>query len=144
MLEVLICSVLTILPDYLFRRYRQGKRLGHEITFYSVWFELRWGIISCLMLTVGLITVIFYFHPTTTTASSEEHLTGDGVLSLRSRPWARIFADGKDTGRFPPAELTLPAGKHELRLVNDEGKLRTTCTVVVNPGWTLNLSRDLK
>jgi multidrug resistance efflux pump len=61
--------MLTILPDYLYRRYRQGKRLGHEITFYSVWFELRWGIVSCLMLTVGLITVIFYFHPSTTTAT---------------------------------------------------------------------------
>jgi multidrug resistance efflux pump len=69
MLELLLCSALTIFPDYLYRRYRQGKRLGKEITFYSVWFELRWGIITCLMLTVSLITVIFYFHPSTTTAT---------------------------------------------------------------------------
>ncbi len=69
MLELLLCSLLTIFPDYLYRRYRQGKRLGHEITFYSVWFELRWGITACLMLTVALITVIFYFHPSTTTAT---------------------------------------------------------------------------
>jgi multidrug resistance efflux pump len=33
-----------------------------------VWFELRWGIIGCLMLTIGLITMIFYFHPSTTSA----------------------------------------------------------------------------
>lgn len=66
MLELLFCSILTILPDYLFRRYVQGKRLGKEITFYSVWFELRWGITSCLILTVGLITVVFYNHPSTT------------------------------------------------------------------------------
>ena len=65
MLELLFCSMLTIVPDYLFRRYGQGKRLGKEITFYSVWFELRWGITSCLLLTVGLITVIFYNHPST-------------------------------------------------------------------------------
>ena len=65
MLELLLCSMLTILPDYLFRRYAQGKRLGKEITFYSLWFELRWGITGCLMLTVGLITVIFYNHPST-------------------------------------------------------------------------------
>jgi multidrug resistance efflux pump len=65
MLELLLCSVLTIFPDYLYRRYVQGKRLGKEITFYSVWFELRWGITLCLMLTVGLITVIFYNHPST-------------------------------------------------------------------------------
>jgi multidrug resistance efflux pump len=69
MLELLLCSSLTILPDYLYRRYRQGKRLGREITFFSVWFELRWGIITCLMLTVGLITVVFFFHPSTTSAT---------------------------------------------------------------------------
>ncbi|MEA2984141.1 MAG: hypothetical protein QOD94_395, partial [Alphaproteobacteria bacterium] len=46
--------------------YVQGKRFGKEITFYSVWFELRWGITACLVLAVGLITVIFYNHPSTT------------------------------------------------------------------------------
>ncbi len=65
MLELLFCSFLTIVPDYLYRRYVQGKRLGEEITFYSVWFELRWGITSCLILTVSLIMVIFYNHPST-------------------------------------------------------------------------------
>jgi multidrug resistance efflux pump len=69
MLELLLCSLLTIFPDYLYRRYRQGKRFGKEITFFSVWFELRWGITACLMLTVALITVIFYYHPSTNTAT---------------------------------------------------------------------------
>src|SRR5436189_103859 len=66
MLELLLCSALTILPDYLFRRFVQGKRFGREITLYSVWFELRWGITLCILLTVLLITVIFYNHPSTT------------------------------------------------------------------------------
>lgn len=66
MIEILFCSLLTILPDYLYRRYAQGKRIGKEITFYSVWFELRWGITGCIVLAVCLITVIFYNHPTTT------------------------------------------------------------------------------
>lgn len=66
MLELLFCSLLTIFPDYLFRRYVQGKRFGKEITLYSVWFELRWGITSCVILTVCLILVIFYNHPSTT------------------------------------------------------------------------------
>ncbi|MGC1704401.1 MAG: HlyD family secretion protein, partial [Pseudolabrys sp.] len=43
MLEMLLCSLVTLLPDYLYRRYVQGKRFGKEITFYSVWFELRWS-----------------------------------------------------------------------------------------------------
>jgi multidrug resistance efflux pump len=69
MFELMICSLLTILPDYLFRRYVQGKRFGKEITFFSIWYELRWGITGCLMLTVSLITMIFYFHPSTTSAA---------------------------------------------------------------------------
>lgn len=69
MLELLICSLVTILPDYLYRRYAQGKRFGKEITFFSIWYELRWGITGCLMLTVSLITMIFYFHPSTSSAT---------------------------------------------------------------------------
>jgi hypothetical protein len=63
MLELLLCSMLTILPDYLYRRFAQGKRFGREITLFSVWYELRWGITLCLILTISLITTIFYFPP---------------------------------------------------------------------------------
>jgi multidrug resistance efflux pump len=69
MFELMFCSLLTIVPDYLFRRYVQGKRFGKEITFFSVWYELRWGITGCLMLTISLITMIFYFHPATDAAT---------------------------------------------------------------------------
>ena len=69
MLEIILCSLVTILPDYLYRRYRQGKRFGQEITLFSVWFELRFGIVGCLMLTVALITMIFYYHPSTSSAT---------------------------------------------------------------------------
>jgi multidrug resistance efflux pump len=65
MLEILLCSLITVLPDYLYRRYGQGKRIGKEITVFSVWYELRWGITACLMLAVALITVVFYNHPST-------------------------------------------------------------------------------
>ena len=70
MLEFLLCSSLTILPDFLFRRFAQGKRIGREITLFSVWYELRWGITACMLLTLTLITVIFYFHPATNSALS--------------------------------------------------------------------------
>jgi multidrug resistance efflux pump len=66
MLELFLCSLLTIFPDYLYRHYKEGKRFGHEITLYSVWYELRYGITACLMLTVALIAVIFYNHPAST------------------------------------------------------------------------------
>ncbi|MDK1494843.1 HlyD family secretion protein [Sinorhizobium sp. 7-81] len=70
MLEFLICSMLTIFPDYLVRRYVQGKRIGREINLYSMWFELRYGITACVILTVSLITLIFYFHPSTTNVTA--------------------------------------------------------------------------
>jgi multidrug resistance efflux pump len=70
MFEMILCSLFTLLPDYLFRRYKQGKRWGRELTLYSVWFELRWGITTCIILTLTLITLIFYYHPSTTKAIS--------------------------------------------------------------------------
>src|SRR3977135_2925838 len=69
MFELIICSLVTFPPHYLSRRYAQNKRFGKEITFYSVWYELRWGIVGCLMLTLSLLTTIFYFHPSTTSAT---------------------------------------------------------------------------
>jgi multidrug resistance efflux pump len=69
MLEIVFCSLITILPDYLFRRFAQGKRFGKEITLFSIWYELRIGITACLILTVLLITVIFYNHPSSKAAT---------------------------------------------------------------------------
>jgi multidrug resistance efflux pump len=69
MFELMLCSLFTLVPDYLYRRYVQGKRIGREITLFSMWYELRWGITGCVMLTVLLITMIFYYHPSTTSAA---------------------------------------------------------------------------
>jgi multidrug resistance efflux pump len=69
MLELFLCSLFTIVPDYLYRRYAQNKHIGKEITIFSVWYELRWGITGCVMLTILLITTVFFFHPTATSAS---------------------------------------------------------------------------
>jgi len=68
MLELILCSFVTVLPDYLYRRHREGKRWGDQITFFTMWYELRWGITACLILTVALITIVFYYHPSTTNA----------------------------------------------------------------------------
>ncbi len=70
MLELIFCSLFTIVPDFLYRYYRQGKRIRREITIYSVWYELRWGLTGCVILTVLLITIIFYNHPSTSNAVS--------------------------------------------------------------------------
>lgn len=69
MIELFFCSLLTIVPDFLYRRFGQGKRLGREITLFSVWYELRYGITGCVILAVLLITVIFYNHPSSQAAT---------------------------------------------------------------------------
>jgi multidrug resistance efflux pump len=69
MLEFLLCSLVTIFPDYLIRRFVQDKRWGRDIDFFTMWYELRLGITACILLTVSLITLIFYYHPSTTDAS---------------------------------------------------------------------------
>jgi multidrug resistance efflux pump len=95
MLELILCSMLTILPDFLFRRFVQGKRIGKEITFFSMWYELRWGLTGCLILTLLLITTIFYFHPSTTSATSVFRTVP--VLPETNGRVAEIFVHTRET-----------------------------------------------
>ncbi|UQR61133.1 HlyD family secretion protein [Bradyrhizobium sp. C-145] len=111
MLELLICSLVTILPDYLYRRYAQGKRFGKEITFFSIWYELRWGITACLMLTVSLITMIFYFHPSTSSAA----------LYFRTVP---ILPEGSGRVAEVKVGFTAPVKKGDVLFTLDASKQR--------------------
>ncbi|MFW2365426.1 MAG: HlyD family secretion protein [Desulforhopalus sp.] len=70
MFELMFCAFFTILPDFLIKRFIQKKRWGKELTFFSIWYELRWGITGCAILTVSLITLVFYYHPSTTNVIS--------------------------------------------------------------------------
>ncbi len=94
MLEFLFCSMITILPDWLFRRFHQGKRWGQEITIYTMWYELRWGLTTCLLLTIGLITVVFYYHPATTNVVS--YFRTVTVLSEGGGRVAEVYVQNED------------------------------------------------
>lgn len=69
MLELMFCAFFTVLPDYLIKRYYYKKRWGKDLNFFTVWYELRWGISACAILTIALITLIFYYHPSTTSVT---------------------------------------------------------------------------
>ena len=114
MLELALCSLVTILPDYLFRRYHQGKRIGHELTLYSVWFELRWGITACLMLTVLFITLIFYHHPSTTSATPLFRTVP--ILPEASGRVSEIFVKWRDDVEKGARILKLDSTKQEADL----------------------------
>jgi multidrug resistance efflux pump len=163
MLELMLCSLLTIFPDYLYRRYGQGKRIGKEITLYSVWFELRWGITACLMLTVTLITVIFYFHPSTTSATlffrtvpiipentgrvaevrigiSAPVKQDDVIFKLDS---ARQEA-AVETARRKIAEVDAALGAAQLEIVKAEGQIQEAKSAHQQASDEVDVKRDLQ
>ncbi len=70
MIETMLCALITVLPDFLYRRFVQGKRIGHEITLFTMWYELRWGLTTCAILALTVITTLFYFHPSSSAAAS--------------------------------------------------------------------------
>ncbi len=121
MLEIMLCSLVTILPDYLYRRYRQGKRFGHEITLFSVWFELRFGIIACLMLTVSLITMIFYYHPSTPSATL--YFRTVPIMSEVTGRVAEVHVDLSAPVKQGEVIFRLDNSKQEATLLTAKGKI---------------------
>jgi multidrug resistance efflux pump len=111
MFELMLCSLFTLVPDYLYRRYVQGKRIGKEITLFSMWFELRWGLTGCFMLTVLLITAIFYYHPSTTSAA----------LFFRTVP---IVPEGSGRVAEVKVDYSAPVKKGDVLFTLDSSKQR--------------------
>ncbi|MEW5851813.1 MAG: serine/threonine-protein kinase [Myxococcota bacterium] len=69
---------------------------------------------------------------------------GRGRLNLQSHPWARVYVDGRDTGRFTPLiGLELDAGRHQIQLVNDETGGSDTFTVRIRADVELTEAREL-
>ncbi len=111
MLELVFSALITILPDFLYRRYKQGKRLGKEITLFNVWYELRWGLTSCAILAITLLTVIFYFHPTTRNVSASFRTVT--VLSERVGRVAEVYVANNALVKAGDAIFRLDATRQE-------------------------------
>src|SRR4029079_8906367 len=143
MLELLLCSSVTLLPDFLYRRFVQGKRLGKEITLFSVWYELRWGITTCLILTVLLITVVLYNHPSTDNVAAlfrtisiypeiggrvSEVYVGYNDKVKKGDPLFRLDGSRQeanvDTARARIAEADAAAETAQADVLTSEGKLQ--------------------
>lgn len=111
MLEALLCSLVTILPDYLIRRYVQGKRLGKEITLFSVWYVLRYGITACFILTISLITVVFYYHPST--SNVVVHFRTVPIIPDASGRVAEVYKSSSDQVKAGEALFRLDTSRQE-------------------------------
>lgn len=68
-----------------------------------------------------------------------------GFVSLNSKPWGHIVVDGRATQKFTPiGRLELPAGRHTIRLVNDDAHVSDEFTVDIEAGRTITMSRTLR
>ena len=134
MFELLFCASLTVLPDFLIRRYVQDKRIGREIDLFSVWYELRYGITGCLILTILLITTVFYFHPSTSDVTSifrtvtilpersgrvkEVYAANGDLLEAGDRIFS--MEDDQQRAAVTTAQKRLEEVEAQFRLVEDE------------------------
>jgi serine/threonine protein kinase len=67
---------------------------------------------------------------------------GAGTLVIQTLPWARVFLDGRDTGRNTPVRsLSVPAGTHRLGLRTHDGTMHEE-SVTVTAGETLRIVRQ--
>ncbi len=121
MLELIFSALITIVPDYLYRRYKQGKRWGHEITLFNVWYELRWGLTACAILAVTLITVIFYFHPSTRNVSAIFRTVT--ILSDRGGRVAEVYVANNEAVKAGDAIFRLDTTRQEAAVETAQSRI---------------------
>jgi hypothetical protein len=61
---------------------------------------------------------------------------GNGTLRINTRPWSQVFVDGRLIGNTPQMNISLPAGRHTVTLVNSEFNIRETVTIEIQAGQT--------
>jgi hypothetical protein len=60
---------------------------------------------------------------------------GTGTISVASKPVARVYIDGTDTGRYTPLmNFKIESGKHKIQLKNPDFGLSKTYYITVKPG----------
>ncbi len=57
-------------------------------------------------------------------------------IEFRIRPFAQVFLDGKEIGETPFPAISVPVGKHKVRLVNPQLKKDVEVDVTFHPGDT--------
>jgi len=72
-----------------------------------------------------------------------ESVNDTGILQLSTRPSSEVYVDGEHVGRTPLGTLTLPAGRHTLRLENAPMNVRKTVEVTITAGKTVSRVEDL-
>jgi hypothetical protein len=75
--------------------------------------------------------------------ASEARRREHGYVTIQTIPWARVFVDGRDTGRNTPVrDLRVPAGRRTIGLRTNDGTMHTV-QVNVEPGESTRIARQL-
>jgi serine/threonine-protein kinase len=59
---------------------------------------------------------------------------GTGTLRINTRPWSKVFVDGRLIGNTPQMNIPLESGRHSVTLVNDDFGIRKTVKVEIRAG----------
>ena len=70
------------------------------------------------------------------TSKTSTPVVAKGRLTLSTTPWTRVTLNGRVLGDTPLVELPLPAGRHVLKLNNDEKGINRTIEVEIKAGQT--------
>ena len=69
-------------------------------------------------------------------------LQGAGELAVFVHPWAEVWLDSKDVGQTPFRERAVPAGRHKLRVVNEDLGKDESMAITVTPDQTTTIERS--
>jgi eukaryotic-like serine/threonine-protein kinase len=67
-----------------------------------------------------------------------------GLLRINSRPWSRVYVDGRMIGSTPQMGIVLGAGRHTVTLVNPDFGVQRVLTVQIKPNETLTKIVELQ
>ncbi|MBI4508147.1 MAG: serine/threonine protein kinase [Deltaproteobacteria bacterium] len=80
---------------------------------------------------------------TSSRVAKNESVPVAGILLVQATPWAHVEVDGEDWGPTP-VRRPLPAGKHVVRMRNDELLRKDSRTVHIKPGREKRIDLDWK
>jgi hypothetical protein len=69
---------------------------------------------------------------------------GIGYLRIGSKPWTKVYIDGRHYGTTPLLKVKLPAGKHRVVMLNNQAGIRKTIYITIRKGATTTVIRDLR
>jgi serine/threonine protein kinase len=68
---------------------------------------------------------------------------GPGFLSVNTRPWTKVYVDGRFVRNTPLLRHQLPSGPHRLTLINEEFEIHENMPFRIQPGENTQIVRNL-